>query len=145
MKVLIAEDDLIIADMVEEALTAHGYAVCGIATTVDRAVALAFQEKPVLAIIDLRLADGGLGTDIAAHLTGQVSLGILYASGNASNVRLSAVDGQACISKPYTEAALLRALELVTEIIATGKATPPFPKGFKLLGPESALERTSNG
>ena len=34
LKVLIAEDDLTIADMIEETLVAHGYEVCGIAITV---------------------------------------------------------------------------------------------------------------
>ncbi len=60
MKVLIVEDDLMIADMLEEVLLAHNYCVCGIATTVTEAVALALREKPDLAIVDLRLADGGL-------------------------------------------------------------------------------------
>ena len=39
-KVLIAEDDLIIADMAEDVLIEHGYEVCGIARTVDQAVSL---------------------------------------------------------------------------------------------------------
>ena len=76
MKVLIAEDDLMIADMIEDALVDHGYEVCGIAPTVAEAVALARREKPDLAIIDLRLADGGLGTEIAAQLADQHKLGI---------------------------------------------------------------------
>lgn len=65
LKVLIAEDDLMIADLAEEILVDEGYEVCGIARTVAEAVILAHQHKPVL---DLRLADGGLGTEIAAQL-----------------------------------------------------------------------------
>jgi two-component system, response regulator PdtaR len=34
LKVLIAEDDLMIADIAEEILIEHGYEVCGIARTV---------------------------------------------------------------------------------------------------------------
>jgi DNA-binding response OmpR family regulator len=34
-RILIVEDDLMIADMTEEILVANGYEVCGIATTVD--------------------------------------------------------------------------------------------------------------
>ncbi|MHB1206438.1 MAG: response regulator [Rhodospirillaceae bacterium] len=141
---MIVEDDLMIADMIEAALTAHGYVVCGIAPTVAEATALALREKPDLAIIDLRLADGGLGTDIADQLRGRHSLGILYATGNAANVRLTALNGHACISKPYSEAGLLRALVLVAEIIATGKASPPFPKGFQVLAASPVLRRVSN-
>jgi DNA-binding response OmpR family regulator len=134
-KVLIAEDDLMIADMVEAALIAHGYTVCGIAPTVAEATTLALREKPNLVIIDLRLADGGLGTDIAYALKDQLDLGILYATGNAANVRLTSANGHACLSKPYSEAGLVRALELVSEIVATGKALPPFPRGFQILKP----------
>lgn len=141
LNVLIAEDDLMIADMIEDALLAHGYAVCGIAPTVAEAVGLAMREKPDLAILDLRLADGGIGTDIAAQLNDLNGLGILYATGNAANVRLTATDGHASISKPYTEASLLRALELVSELVATGQASPPFPQGFKVLAPAPDIER----
>ena len=70
---------------------------------------------------------------IAKQLHDQPGLGILYATGNASNVVLTSADGHACISKPYSEAGLLRALDLVAELVATGNATPPYPKGFKVL------------
>jgi CheY-like chemotaxis protein len=67
LKVLIAEDDLMIADMTEEILQTNGYEVCGIARTVAEAVALGRDHLPDLAILDMRLADGGLGTQIAAE------------------------------------------------------------------------------
>ncbi|MGA2258611.1 MAG: response regulator [Thermoguttaceae bacterium] len=68
LKVLIAEDDLMIADMSEEILVDAGYEVCGIARTVSEAVALGRVHKPDLALIDHRLADGGLGSEVAARL-----------------------------------------------------------------------------
>jgi DNA-binding response OmpR family regulator len=58
-KVMIAEDDLYMADMLEEILVDHNYEVCGIARTVDEAVALGERHKPDLAILDIRLAEGG--------------------------------------------------------------------------------------
>jgi DNA-binding response OmpR family regulator len=133
LKVLIAEDDLMIADMVEEVLVGNGYAVCGIARTVADAVALGRRNRPELAIIDMRLADGGLGTEIAAQLRPLFRLGVLYASGNIELVMRTAADGDACIAKPYRFPDLLRSLEIVTDIVATGVASPPFPRGFHLL------------
>jgi CheY-like chemotaxis protein len=135
LKVLIAEDDLMIADKAEEILIEHGYEVCGIARTVAEAVTLAQQHKPDLAVLDLRLADGGLGTEIAARLLPLGRLGVLYATGNISQVLLTTADGDACLSKPYRSVDLLRSLEIVAEIVATGEASPPFPKGFQLLPP----------
>ncbi len=140
-KVLIAEDDLMIADMTEEILVDHGYEVCGIARTVADAVALGLRHKPDLAIIDLRLADGGLGTEIAAHLGAVGRLGILYATGNMAQIILTATDGDACLAKPYRDSDLLRGLEIVADIVATGRASAPFPRGFLVLPSANASHR----
>ena len=135
VKVLIAEDDLMIADAAEEALVRSGYEVCGIARTVAAAVALGRLHKPDLAIIDLRLADGGIGTDIPAQFSGLDRCGILYATGNVARLVSANADGDACLAKPYRAVDLLRSLELVAEIVATGTATSPFPRGFRILSP----------
>jgi len=141
LKVLIAEDDLMIADMAEEVLVASGYEVCGIARTVAEAVALGRLHRPDLAVIDLRLADGELGTEIAPQLDALEPaerprrLGVLYASGNISRILLTTAVGDACLAKPYRSVDLVRGLEIVSEIIATGTALPPFPRGFQVLQP----------
>jgi DNA-binding response OmpR family regulator len=142
IKVLIAEDDLMIADAAEEALVNSGYEVCGIARTVAEAIALGRNHKPDLAIIDLRLADGGLGTDIPAPLRALGRFGVLYATGNMARVVLTDADGDACLAKPYRTADLVRSLELVAEIVATGTATPPFPPGFQVLPSVSKSQTT---
>jgi len=133
LKVLIVEDDLMLADFAEEILIERGYEVSGIARTVDDAVALVRHSRPDLVILDLRLADGGLGTEVASQLPSAGRPGILYVTGNMSQVALT--NGDACLAKPYRAADLFRGLEVVAEIIATGKARPPFPQGFHLLHP----------
>jgi DNA-binding response OmpR family regulator len=133
LKVLIVEDDLMLADFAEEILVEHGYEISGIARTVAEAIALARRSKPDLVILDLRLAEGGLGTEVASQLPSLGRPGILYVTGNMSQVAL--VHGDACLAKPYRSADLVRGLEVVTEIVATGKAQPPFPQGFQLLHP----------
>jgi CheY-like chemotaxis protein len=132
-KVLIVEDDLMMADMVEMLLVDSGYEVCGIARNVAEAVALARSHKPDLAVIDVRLADGDLGTAIPAQLDVLGRPGILYATGNSSSVMLTAAEGHACLTKPYRSPDLLRSLQIVAELIAKGTATPPFPRGFQIL------------
>jgi DNA-binding response OmpR family regulator len=132
-KILIVEDDLMIADMTEQVLVDHGYEVCGIARTVDAAVAFARLHMPNLILLDVRLAEGGLGTEVAAQLGPVDGLGILYATGNVSQLGLSSVDGHAFLVKPYRPRDLLRGVEIVTGLVATGLAPLPFPKGFQLL------------
>jgi len=130
-KILIVEDDFMLADFAEEILVEGGFEVSGIARTVAEAVTLARKSKPDLVMLDLRLADGGLGTEVAAGLLTLGGPGVLYVTGNTSQVALT--DGDACLAKPYRAADLIRGLEIVTEIVVTGKATPPFPHGFQLL------------
>jgi DNA-binding response OmpR family regulator len=137
MNVLIAEDDLMIADAAEEILVKGGYRVCGIARTVTDAVTLVRTHKPDLAVIDLRLAGDSIGSDIPASFGAQAKCearcGVLYATGNTKQVALTDSDGDACLAKPYSAADLVRSLQLVSEIVATGKASPPFPRGFRVL------------
>jgi DNA-binding response OmpR family regulator len=124
--------------LLEEALEAGGYDVCGIARTVDEAVALGELHNPDLAILDVRLAKGGRGPEIARRLCSKGKIGVLYATGDdARNSALTLVDGEAAITKPYRVEDVLRALALVREIVTTGSATPPYPSGFRLL-PESS-------
>ena len=133
LKVMIAEDDVFISDMLEMALIEGGYEVRGIARTVREAIVLDARHDPDLAILDLRLAEGGLGTEIAAQIKRPGGPGILYATGNPGQVALTAADGEACLSKPYPLEDVIRSLEIVTEIASTGKALPPFPAGLELL------------
>lgn len=131
LKVLIAEDNLLIAKITGTILTDLGYEVCAIAHTVAEAVTLVRLHKPDLAVIDFRLA-GELGTDIPVQLGHIGNLGILYVSGD-TRARLTNAIGHARLTKPFQAPDLKRSLELVAEMVTSGKASPPFPRGFKVL------------
>jgi two-component sensor histidine kinase/CheY-like chemotaxis protein len=132
-KVMIAEDELVNADMIAEVLVESGYEVCGIARTVAEGIKLGERHEPDLAVIDLHLADGGIGTEIGARLRRGGKLGVLYMTGYAGEAGLTADDGDACIGKPFALADLVRALQIVERIVGAGAAPPPFPKGFEVL------------
>jgi two-component system, response regulator PdtaR len=139
LRVLIVEDELMIADLLEDVLTLSGYEVCGIARTVDEAVALGELHKPDLAVLDVRLAEGGHGPEIARRLNGREKFGVLYTTGDAAKIStLTRADGEASIPKPYRAEDVVRALEIVRKIATGGTATPPFPPGFRLLSESDA-------
>lgn len=142
LKVLIVEDDPILAFFSEEILVEHGYAVSGIARTASEAIALARHAMPDLVILDLRLANGELGTEVAAEISRLGRPGILYLTGNMSQDALT--HGDACLAKPYRSVDLLRGLEIVAGIVASGKAQPPFPQGFQVLRPQPAPRRSQH-
>jgi DNA-binding response OmpR family regulator len=131
-KVLIAEDDLLIADMVEDRLVMAGFDVCGIATTVAEGIALATEHSPELAVIDVRLADGDLGTALAVELKRLKQVAILYATGNVDFV-LNDPIGEACLAKPYSLDTLCQSLMLLGKLVRTGTVEPPFPDGLIML------------
>jgi DNA-binding response OmpR family regulator len=113
LKVLIAEVDLIMAETITDALISAGYEVCGVARTVSEGVALGRAHRPDLAIIDVRLADSELGTEIVTHLRDSaVRIGVLYVSGYI-NQGIDLNVGDACIAKPYDVKDLLCALKIV--------------------------------
>jgi CheY-like chemotaxis protein len=133
LKVIIAEDDLVMADMLEDVLVAGGYEVCGIARTVEEALDLSALHRPDLAVLDVQLAGGDRGTAIGAQLHRPGGPGILYATGNMGLINLADANGEACLVKPYGPTDILRALEIVEQILSTGKASRPFPRGFYVL------------
>jgi ActR/RegA family two-component response regulator len=141
--VMIAEDDLFMADMLKEVLADNGYDVCGIARTVDKAVELGGRYKPDLAILDIRLADGGLGTDIPARLKGQGRMGVLYASGHACQMGLTKTDGDALLFKPYRSEDVVRALKVVEHIVSADEAARQFPKGFSVLSSSPTIDKAA--
>ena len=73
LKILIAEDEPLIAYALEETLAEAGYDVCGVACTVNEAVAIWELHKPELAVLDVRLKEDGRGPDIS-HLAEKAHL-----------------------------------------------------------------------
>jgi hypothetical protein len=78
-----------------------------------------------------------------AQLAAFGRIGVLYTTGNSANVLENACEGDACIVKPYGSADVVRALEIVAEVVATGTASPPFPRGFDLL-PRATITRRAS-
>jgi DNA-binding response OmpR family regulator len=133
LKVLIVENDAMIADYLEEVLEEAGYEVCGIAETVDEAITMGRTHRPDLGVIDLRLADGGFGTEVAAALCQDAGFGVLYSTGNPNHPLLQGAPGTACLAKPYSPDALLVALRVVREHVTKAACRTAFPAGFALL------------
>jgi DNA-binding response OmpR family regulator len=136
MKILVVEDDVMLADFLEEVLQDIGHNVCAIATRVDEAVRLVREHRPDVALLDMQLPDGEYGTEIADRLAATDDLdglGILYVSGEAERVHRQAHFGHACLNKPYTMDTLATALKIVRQV-ATG--TPwegSVPRGIEMI------------
>jgi DNA-binding response OmpR family regulator len=65
MRILIVEDEAMIAFVIESALSAAGHQVVGPARDEPLALSLATTQKPGIALVDLRLARGSSGCEAA--------------------------------------------------------------------------------
>jgi two-component system, response regulator PdtaR len=130
--VLIVEDDLVMAELLSERLETDGYCVTDIARTVDTAIASAARCCPDFAIIDIRLANGGCGIDVARHLRRHGGIGIIFSTGNSEEI-LGVEDGDAVMTKPYRMRDVARALQ----IISGAALNLPLPRNCRLLSPSS--------
>src|SRR4051812_30396080 len=64
-RILIVEDDYFVAMSLEHGLKEAGYHIVGIAASASEAVKLAKEGRPVLAIMDIRLAGNSDGIEAA--------------------------------------------------------------------------------
>ena len=114
MRILIVEDELLIAWEAEMALSDAGHDVVGTAPTVEKAVELAERHHPDVIIMDLRLKNGGSGVTAATMIRAKMDAEIIFASGNLDpdcRARLASFNPLAMISKPYKGDDLVQAID----------------------------------
>ena len=107
MRILIVEDDALIALSIEDILTEAGHTVVGLAPSKMQAARLARQAHPDLALIDLRLADGMTGLDLVHDFDGWLDSIIISALPQEVD---DSIADHAFIAKPFTAAMLLSAI-----------------------------------
>lgn len=77
-RVLIIEDEAIIALDLENLVNELGHRVVGIATTRDDAVRMAHQRRPELILTDIKLADGSSGVDAAMAIVKDLDVPVVF-------------------------------------------------------------------
>ena len=117
LRILIVEDDVLIAMDAEMTLQDAGHEVVGTAADEESAVSLALALAPDVILLDLRLAAGGSGRRVAERLAGHSTAAIVFASGNLTpDMRETLRDHApaAMLSKPYRPEQLVGALSACT-------------------------------
>ncbi len=129
LRILVVEDEALVAMLIEDALTLYEHKVVGVAENVAAAMTIAMREPIDLALCDIRLANGDSGVEAAAKLAG---LGIpsLYVSGNCpAQTDNPMVVGY--MAKPFPTAALGRAV-IAAHAVAHGEEPHAMPAGMQL-------------
>ncbi|MFN3519047.1 MAG: response regulator [Sphingomonas sp.] len=77
-RVLIIEDEPIIAMDIETIVRDLGHEVTGVAVTRDEAVALAMDDRPGLVLADIQLADDSSGIDAVKDILGESQVPVIF-------------------------------------------------------------------
>lgn len=80
MRVLIIEDEFLIAQLLESVVQDDGHETIGPVSTVEQA--LAYAPRADIALVDLNLSDGNSGQQLARRLIDRFGIDVIFASGD---------------------------------------------------------------
>lgn len=117
-RILVMEDDGLLAMMMSEMLGRLGYEVVGPCRTVDDALARIQSEAIDVALLDVNLGNGETSYP-AAELLGQRGVPFVFLTGYGEGSIDEAFKGRPIMSKPFSFALLS---ELLQELVPPGDA-----------------------
>jgi DNA-binding response OmpR family regulator len=113
MRVLIIEDDMILALSLEIMLKKLGYAEVRKAHTGESALEIMVNYKPDLMLVDIFLGVGISGIDVVKKIQGKENIPVIYITGNSDDYHrnlASNTDYLSYLIKPITFTELKKAL-----------------------------------
>jgi CheY-like chemotaxis protein len=116
MRILIVEDESIIALNTEADLETAGHTVVGLAMTADEAVTLADRCQPDLVLMDIRLAKGN-GVQAAQIIHSRWAIPSLFATSHVEHSADTCRAALGCLRKPYDRRSLLRSIQIVEQLM----------------------------
>ncbi|MBY0227309.1 MAG: response regulator [Hyphomicrobium sp.] len=120
MRVLLVEDELLIAMMLEDELTGLGHCVAGVASTVAGGLALLQTTSPDCALVDFQLADGACHDLIADLKMRRIPFALVTGAHiDTADARLGNID---VLTKPLDLARLTGVLERLTSRLESAGA-----------------------
>lgn len=129
LRVLIVEDEALLAMQLEAFLMDEGHEVVGWATNSMEALEMHQRTRPDLAFVDLHLADGNTGINVAKEILARDQAAVVFITANVTMLPDDFGGAIGVIGKPYS----LQGIEAALRYLHEGIRTPP---------PESVLPRS---
>ncbi len=123
-KILIVEDEMIIAANISLQLSELGYEVTGILPRGEEVLPHIKEEKPDIILLDIQLKGEMNGIETAQLIQQEYQIPLIYLTANADDWHFNEAKGTrpyAFISKPFKKLDLQRAIALTVEIIDSEK------------------------
>lgn len=125
MRIMIVEDEALLALELEMEVEAAGHEVVGTAASRTAALDIVEQAEPQFAFVDVHLTDGPSGLEIGRHLA-ETGIPFVFVTGNVKRIPDDFVGAIGAIEKPYTMNGLQNALSYLTaRISGQDKSVPP--------------------
>ncbi|MFQ5721491.1 MAG: response regulator [Candidatus Aminicenantales bacterium] len=105
-KILVVEDEQIVAMDIQFTLETLGYKVCGIVSSGEESVEKAFRTNPDLILMDIKLKGKMDGISAARQIQSQAKIPVIYitAFGDENTLeKLADTQPYAYINKPFVE------------------------------------------
>lgn len=127
-RILIVEDEFIVASEIEEIIAEMGHEPIGIAA--DQTSALRIAPSADIALVDLNLRDGPTGKDIGKILAQTHGVTVVFLTANPAQLGDGVPGTVGVLSKPVTESDLRDVVEYA--IARRRAAEVPAPRRLKL-------------
>ena len=114
-RILIVEDEAIVAMDIESRLTAMGYAIAGRAASAEQALALAKEAQPDLILMDIRLQGEMDGIDAALEIHKYFRIPVIFVTAYSEETtleRAKLAEPFGYILKPFDDRELKSAIEI---------------------------------
>src|SRR3569833_3035899 len=131
MRILIVEDEPIIALSTQVDLETAGHTVVGLAMTSDEAITLADRCRPDLVLMDIRLAKGN-GVEAAEAIHARWAIPSLFATSYVEHSADTCHAGLGCLRKPYDRRSLIRCIEIVEQVMVGLEPNSSPPSNLEL-------------
>lgn len=118
IKVLIIEDEVLVADDIAGDLQKFGFEVVGTAISASEALEIVEQTEPNLILMDIQIKGDLDGIDLAAKIHEKRNIPVIFLTSNTGKQfvnRALETNPYAFITKPYTPADLVIAIELAVK------------------------------
>ncbi|KQT60646.1 MULTISPECIES: response regulator [unclassified Aureimonas] len=125
LRVLIVEDEGMIAMDIEATVEDEGHIVAGWATSAEEAIAMVEEVGADLVFLDIHLLNGSSGIDVAHHLRTRGRTNFIFLTANPSMLKPDYCGAIGVLAKPFTHAKLVGTLRYLQE----GVLDPPPSNG----------------
>lgn len=131
-RLIVAEDEALVALGIQLMLTDAGHEVCGVASTAPESVRLAEMHAPDLALVDVRLAHGTDGLAAVSKLQAHLGIPSLLVTAHASYAEADAAGALGWLRKPFRPDELVRIVDAALAWLHDGLVEAPVPQGLIL-------------